>query len=302
MTDVPAGQAARSADEVLVAFAGPAPQRRLTVFFRLIMVIPQCIVLYALNIAAGVLLVVSWFAALFTGQVPAGLADFLVGYLRWYGRVIGYVWLLTDAYPPFALADVVYPVRVSVTPGRLNRLAVLFRFFLAIPAFIVASVAGWGIGIAALVIWLIVLIAGRMPDTLYQALATILRYLIRFQGYWLLLTATYPGGLFGDQPGAGLSAAGPADPGATTPGGPERVGQPVAASSSPAAPRQSGNLASRSRMSRSRDTASRLLTAPRPLHPPPPRRAGGSSCPAGPGSSSPCSSPWARPPSSPTSW
>ncbi len=175
------------------------------------------------------MLVISWFAALFTGQVPAGLADFLAGYLRWFSRVTAYVWLLTDAYPPFALADEAYPVRVSVTPGRLNRLAVLFRLFLAIPAFIVAEVAGWGIGIAALVIWLIVLIAGRMPDTLYQALAAILRYLIRLQGYWLLLTATYPGGLFGDQPGAGLPAAGAADPGAATPGGPEGAAQPGAA-------------------------------------------------------------------------
>jgi Domain of unknown function (DUF4389) len=248
VTDVPAGfpavlppaGSAERADEVLVAFAGPARQRRLTVFFRLIMVIPQYIVLYALNIAAEVVLVICWFAALFTGQVPVGLADFLAGYLRWSSRVTGYVWLLTDAYPPFALADVAYPVRVSVTPGRLNRLAVLFRLFLAIPASIVAAVAGWGVGIAALVIWLIVLIAGRMPDMLYQALAAILRYLIRLQGYWLLLTATYPGGLFGDQPGAGLSAAGAADPGAVTPGGPEGVAQPGAAASSSAAPPQSG--------------------------------------------------------------
>jgi Domain of unknown function (DUF4389) len=240
VTDVPAGfpavpppaVSAERADEVLVAFVGPAPQRRLTVFFRLIMVIPQFIVLYALNIAAEVVLVISWFAALFTGRVPAGLADFLAGYLRWYSRVAAYVWLLTDTYPPFALGEEEgYPIRVSLTPGRLNRLAVLFRLFLAIPALIVAAVAGWGIAAAALVIWLIVLIAGRMPDTLYQALAAILRYLIRLQGYWLLLSATYPGGLFGDRPGAGLPAAEPATPGAVTPG---------AAWTSPAAPPQYG--------------------------------------------------------------
>jgi hypothetical protein len=235
----PAGRAER-ADEVLLAFAGPDAQRRMTVFFRLIMVIPHAIVLYALGIAADVVLVISWFAALFTGRVPAGLADFLVGYLRWNGRVTAYIWLLTDAYPPFALADEDYPVRVSVTPGRLNRLTVLFRFIVAIPAFIVATVAGWGVGIAALVIWLIVLIAGRMPDTLFQALAAILRYLIRLQGYWLLLTATYPGGLFGDQPGAGLPAAGAADPGASPPGGPESAAQPAAAWAPPTAPPQSG--------------------------------------------------------------
>jgi len=238
----PPADSAERADEVLVAFAGPGPQRRLTVFFRLIMVIPQYIALYVLNIAAQVVLVISWFAALFTGRVPAGLAGFLVGYLRWYSRVTAYIWLLTDAYPPFALADEDYPVRVSVTPGRLNRLTVLFRFFLAVPAFIVAAVAAWGVGIAALVIWLIVLIAGRMPDSLFQALAAILRYLIRLQGYWLLLTATYPGGLFGDQPRTGLPAAGSADPGASPPGGPEGTAQPGAAWAPPTAPPQSGTL------------------------------------------------------------
>jgi Domain of unknown function (DUF4389) len=234
----PLAGSAERADEVLVAFAGPGPQRRLTVFFRLIMVIPQYIVLYALSIAAEVVLVISWFAALFTGRVPAGLAEFLAGYLRWYSRVAAYIWLLTDAYPPFALADEDYPVRVSVTPGRLNRLAVLFRFLLAMPAFIVAAAANWGVGIAVLVIWLIVLIAGRMPDTLFQALAAILRYLIRLQGYWLLLTATYPGGLFGDHPGAAWAApTAPPQPG-TPPeyGTPPQYGEPGATQSAVAQP------------------------------------------------------------------
>ncbi len=227
VTDAPAGfpqpyPAAGSehrADEVRVAFAGSAPQRRLTVFFRVFMVIPQYIVLYALSIAAEILLFISWWAALFTGRVPVSLADFLAGYLRWYGRVTAYAWLLTDQYPPFALTDQAYPVRIAVTPVPLNRLAVLFRIFLALPAFIVAALATWGTAIASFVIWLIALIAGRLPDALYQALAAILRYLIRAQGYWLLVSATYPGGLFGDQPAAGQPVAdAAAEPGAAEPG------------------------------------------------------------------------------------
>src|SRR5262249_43981307 len=151
------------------------PQRRLTVFFRLIMVIPQYIALYLLNIAAEVVLDISWFAALFTSRTPARLPAFLASYPRCDSRVTAYIWLLPGAYPAFALADAAYPARVSVTTGRLNRLPVLFWFFLAIPVVIVAAVAALGVGIAALVIWLIVLIAGRMPDTLFQALAAILR-------------------------------------------------------------------------------------------------------------------------------
>lgn len=213
MTDVPAGPPGGQpgagvtgpAGGVLVAFAGPVPQRRVTVLFRLILVVPQYAVLYALTIAAQVVAFAGWFAALFTGRLPGGMADFLAGYLRWYARVLGYIWLLTDRYPPFSMADDDYPVRVSVTPGPLNRLAVLLRVFLMIPAAIVAALAGWGAGVAALVIWLIVLIAGRMPDSLQQALAAVLRYGIRLQGYLLLLTGTYPSGLFGDRPGPGLT-------------------------------------------------------------------------------------------------
>jgi Domain of unknown function (DUF4389) len=199
------------ADEILVAFSGPAPQRRWTVFLRLLLVIPHVIVLWALGVAAEVVLVISWFAALFTGRVPQGLADFLAGWLRWSARVYAYEALLTDQYPPFELGDAGYPVRIAVSPGPLNRLAVFFRIVLAIPAAIVGSVAVFGAAVASLVIWLIVLIGGTMPRPLHEALSAIVRYMTRFYGYSYLLTATYPGGLFGDkQPGEAPAAAPPA--------------------------------------------------------------------------------------------
>ena len=101
----PAAPVLRTGDEILTAFAGPGRQRRVTVLFRPLLVIPHYIVLYALGIAVGIVAVICWFAALFTGRLPAGLADFLVGWLRWSTRVFAYVGLLTDQYPPFTLAD-----------------------------------------------------------------------------------------------------------------------------------------------------------------------------------------------------
>lgn len=79
-------------------------RNRLTVFFRYLMLIPHLFVLYFLYLAAEVILLISWFAALFTGSVPAGLHSFLAGVLRWQTRVQLYQLLLTDQYPPFSLS------------------------------------------------------------------------------------------------------------------------------------------------------------------------------------------------------
>lgn len=151
MTDVspevtlarPAGGVHRP-DEITVVIAGPAPQKRLTVLLRLVLIVPHVIVLYALAIAAALVQFIGWFAALFTGRLPQGTADFLLGYLRWSTRVYAYESLLTDQYPPFELADCDYPVRVAASPGSLNRVAVFFRFLLAIPAGFLGSFVALG--------------------------------------------------------------------------------------------------------------------------------------------------------------
>lgn len=81
-------------------------RNRLTTFWpiRFIMAIPHLIVLAVLAIVAVVLLIVAWFAALFTGSVPAGIHTFLTGFTRWQARVNAYVLLVTDQYPPFAMS------------------------------------------------------------------------------------------------------------------------------------------------------------------------------------------------------
>ncbi len=81
----------------------PEKMSRLTTFFRLLLVIPQGIVLGFVSIAAGVIAFIAWWAILFTGKYPRGMYDFSVGYMRWSTRVNSYVYLLTDKYPPFSM-------------------------------------------------------------------------------------------------------------------------------------------------------------------------------------------------------
>jgi hypothetical protein len=207
---------------ILVAVAGPAPQRRVTVAFRLLLAVPHFIVLYALGIAASVVVIIGWFAALATGRLPRFATDYLSGYLRWYCRTAAYLLLLTDEYPPFALDDAAYPVRVAVGRGRLGRLAVLFRVILAIPAAIASMLLVYGVlSIVILIAWLTALVAGRLPGSLHQAFTAVLRYVVRYYCYLYLLTDTYPAGLFGDRPGGQAPAEPlPGGPGYVTPGGP----------------------------------------------------------------------------------
>ena len=70
-----------------------------------LLAIPHYIVLFLLYIAVLVVVVIAWFAILFTGRYPRGLFDFVTGVIRWHNRVMAYAFLLvTDRYPPFRLA------------------------------------------------------------------------------------------------------------------------------------------------------------------------------------------------------
>ena len=66
--------------------------------------IPHYIVLFFLYIGAIVVVIIAWFAILFTGRYPRGMFEFVEGVIRWHNRVVGYAFILvTDRYPPFSL-------------------------------------------------------------------------------------------------------------------------------------------------------------------------------------------------------
>lgn len=78
-------------------------RNRLSVAFRIILVIPHLMLLVLLGVAWGLTSILAWFVILFTGRFPAGLYRFGVGVLQWNIRVEAYVLLLHDEYPPFTL-------------------------------------------------------------------------------------------------------------------------------------------------------------------------------------------------------
>jgi hypothetical protein len=70
-----------------------------------LLAIPHYIVLFFLIIAGFIVVIIAWFAILFTGRYPRGMFEFVNGVIRWNSRVTAYAFLLvTDRYPPFRLA------------------------------------------------------------------------------------------------------------------------------------------------------------------------------------------------------
>jgi hypothetical protein len=71
-----------------------------------LLALPHYIILFFLGIATIFVVIMAWFAILFTGRYPKGFFDFVVGVMRWSLRVSAYVALLTtDEYPPFTLKE-----------------------------------------------------------------------------------------------------------------------------------------------------------------------------------------------------
>jgi hypothetical protein len=68
----------------------------------LYVMIPHGICLAVYGIASFVVMVIAFFAVLFTGKYPKGMFNFVVGLYRWQMRVNGYMFFLTDKYPPFS--------------------------------------------------------------------------------------------------------------------------------------------------------------------------------------------------------
>ena len=93
---------------VHLEYVYPDAQRDLNRWLPLVkwlLAIPHYIVLFFLDIALIVVVIVAWFAILFTGRYPRGMFTFVEGIIRWHNRVLAYAFvMITDRYPPFSLS------------------------------------------------------------------------------------------------------------------------------------------------------------------------------------------------------
>jgi hypothetical protein len=189
-------------------------RKRLTVFFRLLLVTPHYIWLGLWGIGAFFAAIANWVATLIAGRPPAGLHHFLALYVKYATQVYAYLYLAADPYPPFD-GRPGYPVDVEIAPpGPQSRLAVALRLILVIPALLLAAslfgapnfgysrwrsgnqaTFNFALGIthaAAFLGWFASLARRRIPNGLRDSVAWGLGYGAQLWSYLFVLTSRYP--------------------------------------------------------------------------------------------------------------
>lgn len=161
--------------------------------------IPHLIIANALGYAAGAVGLVSWFAILFTGKLPAGLANFQCFVIRYQSRAYSYVVWLREPYPPFDFSMTPAdpggdPVRVEFRPQLedRNRLTVGLRLIWAIPIALFAFAVGVAAFFVLVAAFFAVLFTGRWPEGMRRFVIGVLRLGVRVGAYWYLLVDDYP--------------------------------------------------------------------------------------------------------------
>lgn len=167
---------------------------RLTVLFRIVLVIPHIVWLWLWTLGTlYVFLVFQWLATLFAGRMEGDAHSYISRYVRYQAHVYAYFFVLANPWPRFTGREGSYPIDLEVDgPERQNRLTVLLRLVLAIPAWIFSGVLNVVLAIVALLGWFASLALGRMPKGLRDLGAYCLRYQAQLNAYLFLLTPRYP--------------------------------------------------------------------------------------------------------------
>jgi hypothetical protein len=164
-----------------------------------LLAVPQLMVARALNSLRKVLTLISFFTVLFTKEIPRPLFDAIAMTYRYEWRAMSYALFLHEDYPPFDFRPASTDdgaerhTTLSLTyPGQMNRWAPLYKWFLAIPHYVVALALALAAVGAVLVGFFAVLFTGTFPLGPRDFIVDAWRYGLRVQAYVGLLTDQYP--------------------------------------------------------------------------------------------------------------
>ena len=112
--------------------------------------------------------------------------------LRWRVRAAAYFALLRDEYPPFGDAEYPAALQFEAPAGPRDRVSVALRIILLIPQFIALWFVSVAWAITTVIAWVMILLTGDFPSSLYDFGVGALRWSIRVEAYFLLLHDEYP--------------------------------------------------------------------------------------------------------------
>ncbi len=171
----------------------PEELSRWLIFVKWLLAIPHLIILYALSLAASVVMFIAWFAILFTKRYPRELFDFVVNVNRWSANLTAYILLMRDEYPPFSWEPGQYAVTYEVEyPEELSRWLIFVKWLLAIPHLIVLMFLLIGAYVALIVAWFAILFTKRYPESLFRFVVGVTRWEVRVNAYANLMRDEYP--------------------------------------------------------------------------------------------------------------
>jgi hypothetical protein len=169
---------------------------RLLWLIKWILVIPHYIVLWFLSIPTILTVPLSWLIIIIMGRYPEFLWGYHTGLLRWGWRVNFYTYDAgnTDQYPPFSFGSRDdYPADLIIEfPESSSRLTALFRWLLVIPHWIIVYFLGAIRDLLVLIALIATLFTGRYPESLFDIIMGMNRWVYRVSAYSVLLVDDYP--------------------------------------------------------------------------------------------------------------
>ena len=163
---------------------------RLTTFFRLIITIP---ILIIQSLLGNILFVPVLLMLLFRKKYPRWWFEWNLNLSRFSFRISAYLLLLTHEYPSTDDEQSVHLQIEQPDASQLSRGLPLIKWFLAIPHIIVLYFLFIAVVVLTFISWFAILFTGRYPQSFFNFVIGVMRWMLRVQAYAILLTTDkYP--------------------------------------------------------------------------------------------------------------
>jgi hypothetical protein len=185
----------------------PENANRITVLFRLFLIIPILIILVLLSYHGanskqfpdesywvGILVIPTLLMIVFRQKYPKWWFDWNEQLIKFSFRIMSYVLLLQHEYPS---TDEDQGIHIKINypnvKTELNRWMPLVKWLLVFPHLIVLFFLMIGVFTSTILAWVMILISGKYPKKMFNFVVGTLRWILRVQAYALLLiTDKYP--------------------------------------------------------------------------------------------------------------